>query len=129
MTDTPSPGPFTNHLGFELVRADADGAHLAALPGPEHCNGGGILHGGYLSALLDSTTGWAVHAHDDSGGAWPHVQISVQFLRAAVPGETLTCSARCVSQGRRLATAEAEVRQGGRVVARATSTHAALRPR
>jgi acyl-CoA thioesterase len=122
-----SPGPFTAHLGLRLVSADADGAVMEADPGAEHCNGGAILHGGYLSALLDSATGWAVHAADDSEAGWPHVQISVQFVRAALPGEPLVCTARCLSKGRRIATAEGEIRQRGRVVARATSTHAALR--
>ena len=121
-------GPFTAHLGFRLLRADADGAAMEADPGEEHLNGGGILHGGYLGALLDSATGWAVHAADDAGVAWPHVQLNTQFIRAARAGELLTCTARCVSRGRRMATAEAEVHQNGRIVARATSTHAALRP-
>ncbi|MDQ2669056.1 MAG: PaaI family thioesterase, partial [Gemmatimonadota bacterium] len=67
------PGPFSAHLGFRLVRVDEDGAHVEADPAPEHLNGGGIVHGGYLSALLDTTTGWAVHAQVPPGVAAPHV--------------------------------------------------------
>jgi acyl-coenzyme A thioesterase PaaI-like protein len=60
------------------------------------------------------------------GVAAPHVHLSVQYVRAAVPGETLVCRARCVSVGRRIGSTEAEVTQGGAVVARAAGTHAVL---
>ena len=123
---TTGPGPFSQLLGFHLVRADEDSAVMEAEPGAEHCNGGGILHGGYLSALLDSATGWAVHASLPAGVPAPHVQLTVQYVRAAAPGTTLVCTARCVSAGRRIAAAEAEIHQGGRLVARAVTSHAVL---
>ncbi len=126
--DRTGPGPFSALLGFRVVRADAEGAVIEADPAPEHLNGGGIVHGGYLSTLLDSTTGWAVHARLPADTAAPHVQISVQFVRAAVSGTTLVCRGRCISAGRRVASAEAEVTQGDRVIARAVTSHAVLSP-
>jgi len=120
------PGPFAAMLGFRVLRADADGAVVEADPAPEHLNGGGIVHGGYLSTLLDSATGWAVHAALEPGVASPHVHFSVQFVRAAVAGTTLVCTARAVSAGRRIASAEGEITQGGKVIARAVSSHAVL---
>src|SRR3712207_8232123 len=83
-----TPGPFTSMLGFRLISVDEDEAVMEADPGPEHINGGGIVHGGYLSTLLDSTTGWAVHQHVPPGVPAPHVPISVQFVRAALAGPT-----------------------------------------
>lgn len=128
MNDEPdySPGPFSVLLGFRVERADQDGSLVEADPGPDHCNGGGIVHGGYLSALLDTATGWAVHAQLPDDVAAPHVQISVQFVRAALPGTTLVCRGRCVTAGRRIASAEAEITQGDRVIARAVTSHAVL---
>ena len=60
MTATPPPelGPFSSMLGFRLVEVGEERVIMEAMPGPEHANGGGILHGGYLTSLLDSTTGW-----------------------------------------------------------------------
>jgi acyl-CoA thioesterase len=121
-----TPGPFPSLLGFRVVRADADGALVEADPGPENLNGGGIVHGGYLSTLLDTTTGWAVHSVLPAGVPAPHVQMSVQFVRAALPGTTLTCRARCISAGRRIASAEAEITQGEKVIARAVTSHAVI---
>ena len=126
--DRIGPGPFAAHLGFRILRADEDGAVVEADPGPEHLNGGGIVHGGYLTALLDSATGWAVHAHVPVGVPAPHVQLSVQYVRAAVTGTTLVCRGRCLAAGRRIASAEAEITQGERVIARAVTSHAVLGP-
>lgn len=120
------PGPFAELLGFRLVRADAAGSVVEAAPQPQHLNGGGMVHGGYLTALLDSATGWAVHAHLPVGVAAPHVQLSVQYVRAAVPGATLVCQGRCIAAGRRIVSAEAEITQHERVIARAVTSHAVL---
>lgn len=120
------PGPFSRSLGFRVVSVDGDGAVIEATPGPEHVNGGGIVHGGYLAALLDSTTGWAVHAQFEPGVAAPHTTLSVQYVRAAVQGEKLVCTGRCVRAGRRVAAAEAEITQDGKVIAKAMTSHARL---
>ena len=120
------PGPFSRSLGFRLVSADADGARIEATPGPEHVNGGGIVHGGYLAALLDSTTGWAVHASFPPGVAAPHTTLNVSYLRAATLGSDLVCTGRCLRAGRRVAAAEAEITQDGRLIARALTSHARL---
>jgi len=118
--DGPTPGPFSALLGFRYVGVDDHEAVVEADPGPEHCNGGGIVHGGFLASMLDTTTGWAVHARVPDGAAAPHVHLSVQYVRAAVPGVTVVCRGR-------IGSTEAELTQGGVVVARAVGTHAVLR--
>jgi acyl-CoA thioesterase len=115
-------------LGFRLVSADAEGAVMEATPGPDHVNGGGILHGGYLSALLDSTTGWAVHAALPGRQAAPHLHLSVQYVRPGRAGTPLVCRGRCIRAGRSVAAAEAEITQDGVVIARAVTSHAVLGP-
>ncbi len=56
----------------------------------------------------------------------PHVQLTIQYVRAALPGETLVCAARAVNVGRRIGSTEAEITQGGRIIARAVASHAVL---
>ena len=124
--DRTSPGPYSRMLGFRLVERSADGVVIEADPTADHANGGGILHGGYLASLLDSTTGWAVHSALPDGRPAPHTHISVQFLRAGVVGRPLVCTGRCVRAGRRVAAAEAEITQDGQVIARAMTSHARL---
>lgn len=118
---------FAGLLGFERVAASAEQVELTVMPDEQHCNGAGILHGGFLSAVLDSVTGWSVHERDAAGGGdsmWPHVQMNVSYVRAGLPGSALVGRGRCLSQGGSIATAEGEVLQDGEVLARATSTHA-----
>lgn len=126
--DGPTPGPFSALLGFRYISVDEQEAVVEADPGPEHCNGGGIVHGGFLSSLLDTTTGWAVHARLPEGTAAPHLHLSVQYVRAAVAGTPLVCRGRCIGVGRRVGSTEAEITQGDVVVARALGTHAVLSP-
>ena len=117
------PWPFSEYLGFRVVELDTDEVVLEGVPGPEHCNSGGVVHGGYLAALLDSATGVVIHTHVEPGMSVPHLQLNVQYLRAALPGSAVECRARVVTGGRRVFTAEAEAIQAGRVVAKATSTN------
>jgi len=124
----PAPGPFSALLGFRYVSIDDTEALVEATPGPQHSNGGGIVHGGFVASLLDTTTGWAVHARVAEGTAAPHVHLSVQYVRAATTGTTLVCRGRCVMAGGRIGSTEAEVTQAGVVVARAVGTHAVLAP-
>ena len=125
--EQPTPGPFSAVLGFRFIGVDDVEAVVEADPGPEHCNSVGIVHGGFLASLLDTTTGWAVHARVPEDAAAPHVHLSIQYVRAAVPGTTLVCRGRCVTVGGRIGSTEAEVTQDGVVVARAVGTHAVLR--
>src|SRR3954471_13592492 len=120
----PTPGPFSALLGIRYVSVDDTEAVVEVDPGPEHCNGGGIVHGGFLASILDTATGWAVHARLPDGGSALHVHLSSQYGRAAVHGRTLTCRARCAGVGGRLGSTEAELVQRGVVVARAIGTHA-----
>jgi len=117
------PRHFAQLLGFTYVRADADEAVVEVMPQPEHCNERGMVHGGFLAALLDVTTGWAVHAVLPEGTAAPHFQLAVQYLNPALPGITLTCIGRATKSGRRAAATDAEILQDGKVVARAIASH------
>ena len=120
------PRSFAHLLGFTYVRDDANEAVIEVMPLPEHCNERGMVHGGFLAALLDTTTGWAIHLALPEGTAAPHFQLTVQYLSPAVPGVTLRCVGRATKPGRRAAATDAEILQDGKVVARAMASHAVL---
>lgn len=126
MRDGSAPLPSVEAaLGLRLARVEPGLVEVALAPEPRWLNAAGFLHGGYLAAVLDSTTGWAVLTRLDPGQVCPHVHLSVQPLRAVWrPDAGLRCVARAVRVGRTVAAAEADVLDGDRLVARATSTHA-----
>ncbi len=99
---------------------------MEALPCAEHCNERGTVHGGFLAALLDTGTGLAVHSALSEGMAAPHFDLTIQYLRPAVAGTALTCTARTTKAGRRVVASEAEVFQDGRLIARAIGSHAVV---
>lgn len=117
---------FAQFLGFRYVPSQGLDAIVEALPTAEHCNERGSVHGGFLAALLDTSTGLAVHSALDDERAAPHFDLMIQYLRPAVAGTLLTCKARTTRAGRRVVASEAEVFQDGRLVARAIGSHAVV---
>jgi acyl-CoA thioesterase len=117
------------HLGFQLVEVEPGAVQTTATPDSEHLNAGGIVHGGFLSALADWSTGAAAHSAVPDGHYVPHSSLAMQYLKVARPGIELRCAARCLSATRKAASAEAEIRQGDVVIARALSTHVVVERR
>ena len=52
--------PIGHTLGLQLVDAGEGWAAFEGVPGPEHYNPMGTVHGGYAATLLDSACGIAV---------------------------------------------------------------------
>ena len=117
------PRTFAHLLGFNYVHANADEAVVEVMPLPEHCNEHGRVHGGFLASLLDTTTGWALHAVLPEATAAPHFQLAIQYLHAALPGSMLTCVGHTTKPGRQVGATDAEVFQHGKVIARGIGRH------
>jgi fumarylpyruvate hydrolase len=86
---------------------------------PHHCNKRGVVHGGVLSALLDTALGAAVIASIPKEWWCATTSLSVQFLEGVRSG-VLTCTGRVLRRGKRVAFAGGEVRdEAGKLVASA----------
>ena len=85
----------------------------------------GILQGGFVAALADSSMGaasvtWARQRKVFSANA----ELKISFLRPARVGSMLTCTAYVISGGQRACFVEAEVVDDeGTMVAKASSTY------
>jgi uncharacterized protein (TIGR00369 family) len=88
------------------------------------------VHGGLVCALADSAAGCAVHTTLGAGTGYTSIGITVTFLRPVTLGSgTLTATGLVVKPGRRVATATAEVTDGGgRLVATASSSCLVIPP-
>lgn len=126
MTQPAVGSHFAAFLGFRYLPSEGQDAIVEALPSAEHCNERGTIHGGFLAALLDTSTGLAVHSALADGVAAPHFDLTIQYLRPAVPGTLLSCTARTTRVGRRVVASEAEVFQDGKLIARAIGSHAVV---
>jgi acyl-coenzyme A thioesterase PaaI-like protein len=94
-------------------------------PGPMHAGYKGVLHGGILSALLDECLAWACAVA--KGAYCVTGALDLRFMTPARLGDAIDVSARTLASWGRYVRAEAEARTaGGELLARATSTFAAL---
>ena len=110
--------PFVGHLGMELVGLEPDRATLR-LPFRESLvTVGDVVHGGAISALVDTTamaTAWST-ADAPANLRGTTVALSVDFVTAA-RAQDLTAVGRVIRRGRSLVFCEVEVRDANQVVA------------
>lgn len=117
--------PFVRHLGMR-VESLGDGTATVVLPfGEPLVTIGDVVHGGAVSALVDSAAtaaAWAgAEAPENMRGTT--VGLTVSFV-AAARGSDLTATARVVRRGNSLCFCDVEVTDaGGQVVAKGLVTY------
>jgi len=86
----------------------------------KHCNSRGIIHGGILSSLADTTMGYAVAFATDAPKGLVTANLTVDFAGAANPGDWMQASVDIQKQGSRLAFANCFVTVGDQRIVRAS---------
>jgi uncharacterized protein (TIGR00369 family) len=127
IADPTLAAPISRTLGWRLMEAEP-GRVLLALPVLDHLmHGGGIVHGGVLTTLADSAMANAVMSRLKQGQGCVTTQLNVSFLQSVRGEGTMTCEGRVLRVGRRVAFAEATLRdQRGEVCLTASSSFAIL---
>ena len=116
------PPPFAVLLGFEIVEVQEGRVVFAVEPGPQHYNPIGSVHGGLAATLVDSATGCAVHSTLPAGVGYTTTDLQVRYVRG-ITRDTgrVRCEGTVVHRGRTIATAEARVTAGDRLLAHGTA--------
>jgi len=95
-----------------------------AAPSSRFYNPLGTVHGGWISTVLDSAMGCAVHSLLKPGQAYTTVEMKVNFVRPLVENSgKLRCEAEIVHLGSRLATSQGRLTDmSGKLVAHGSET-------
>ena len=119
------PPPIAVTMRFAFVEVEVGKAAFEGVPGEEHYNPIGVVHGGYASTLIDSAAGCAVHTTLAQGEAYTTLTLEVKMVRPILRDTgRVRAEAEVVHRGRRQATAEAKLYavETGKLLATATST-------
>ncbi len=119
----PAP-PFAETSDIWIVTAEHGRVLFEASPAEKFLNPLGTIHGGWISTLLDSAMGCAVHSTLKPGHGFTTVDMTVSFVRAVLPSSgMLTCEGKIIHSGGRIATAEGRVTDvAGKLIAHGTET-------
>lgn len=89
--------PHARELGLSLDEI-GDGMATISMPYDEKLIGDpktGVIHGGAVSAMIDTCCGAAVMSHPSAPGGTATIDLRIDYMRAATPGQTVLAKATC----------------------------------
>jgi uncharacterized protein (TIGR00369 family) len=89
--------PHAKALGMNIVNI-SNGVAAIEMPYDTNLIGDprtGVIAGGAVSALMDTCCGAAVMSHPSVLGSTATIDLRIDYMRAAVPGQTVVTTATC----------------------------------
>jgi len=89
--------PFSDALGMHLDDI-GDGYAVITMPWSDDLVGdprSGVIHGGAVSALMDTCGGAAVMSHPEAPAGTATIDLRIDYMRPATPGQRILARAEC----------------------------------
>ncbi len=120
--------PFIDHLDIVLVEYACSRARFRLKIDDRHLRTLGILHGGVVTTLLDTSMGRAIRSVAPKGYHAVTVQLNANFIRPAWNGETIFAEGEVTHSGLSTAVAQSRITtEDGLLVASGSGTFMYLR--
>lgn len=122
--------PFSRGLGIETLASEPGAVVMTGTWAAERCTSGGVLHGGYVMALVDHAGGLCAFLNLPEGAAGTStIESKTNFFRGVRAG-TVRATATPVHVGRTTIVVQTDVTDDdGRLVSRTLQTQAVLAAR
>ncbi|HEY1058871.1 MAG TPA: PaaI family thioesterase [Limnobacter sp.] len=107
--------PHCTILKLEFVQGERGKATMR-LPYQDRLVGNsktGVLHGGVMTALIDTTSALSIFSLLETPEATPTLDLRIDYLRPATPGVDVYCTAECYRLARNIAFTRATAYQEG----------------
>lgn len=116
--------PLLDTLDLKAVSLEKGTAVFAFQPQEFHYNTIGSVHGGVISAILDSAMGCAIHSTLEAGTGYTTLELKVNFLKAVtIRSGLLKASGKIIHAGKKTALVEAQLTdEKGNIYAHGVST-------
>jgi len=119
--------PFAGLLGLEIVAASPEEVRARLDWDERRCTAGGVLHGGALMGLADSSGGLCAFLNLPAGATGTATIESKSNFFRPVSDRYVEATSRVLHQGRSTIVVETELRDAdGRLAAKVTQTQAVL---
>ncbi len=89
--------PHSNKLGMKVTHV-GEGVAEMTMPYDSRLVGdpeSGVIHGGAVSALMDTCGGTAMMAHPRAGSGTATLGLRIDYMRSATPGQAIVAMAEC----------------------------------
>ncbi len=113
--------PFGELIGLNFSECENGYSRCALEVNEKLFNPHKVLHGGVVYSLADTGMGAALYSDLAEDELCATVEIKIAYFVAVTSG-TLTCDTRVIHRSRRIAVLESEVRNNGRLTAKAMGT-------
>ncbi|MEN8891748.1 PaaI family thioesterase [Planktotalea arctica] len=89
--------PHAGALGMELTQIGDGHAEICMPYNPQLVGDPktGVIHGGAVSALMDTCCGAAVMSHPDAPAGTATIDLRIDYMRPATPGQSIRTEAHC----------------------------------